>query len=42
MDAGVPMAVAQEKLGHRSPGALLAYLGVTKDDVRAASIKVEL
>ena len=42
LDAGVPMAVAQEKLGHRRPGALLAYLGVTRDDVRAASVQIEL
>ncbi len=42
LDAGVPMAVAQEKLGHRTPGALLAYLGVTRDDVRAASVQIEL
>ena len=42
LDACVPMAVVQEKLGHRTPGALLTYLGITKDDVRKASIKIEI
>ena len=42
LDACVPMAVVQEKLGHRTPGALLTYLGITKEDVRKASIKDEI
>ena len=42
LDGCVPMAVVQEKLGHRTPGALLTYLGITKEDVRNASIKVEV
>ncbi len=29
-------------LGHRTPGALLTYLGITKEDVRRVSIKVEV
>ena len=36
------MPVVQSKLGHRSPGVTLVYLGITKDDVREASIKIEL
>ena len=42
LDGGVPMPVVQSKLGHRSPGVTLVYLGITKDDVREASIKIEL
>lgn len=42
LDACVPMAVVQERLGHRTPGALLTYLGITKEDVRRVSIKVEV
>ena len=42
LDACVPMAVVQQKLGHRTPGALLTYLGITKDDVRKASIQIEV
>jgi len=42
LDGCVPMAVVQEKLGHRTPGSLLTYLGITKDDVRKASIQIEV
>ena len=42
MDGCVPLAVIQSKLGHSTPGALLTYLGITKDDVRKASIQVEV
>jgi hypothetical protein len=36
------MAVVQEKLGHRTPGSLLAYLGVAADDVKRASERIEV
>ncbi len=42
LEACVPMAVVQEKLGHRTPGALLTYLGITKEDVRKASFQIEV
>lgn len=42
LDAAVPMPVVQEKLGHRSPGSLLTYLGITEEDVRKASEQIEV
>ncbi len=36
------MAVIQSKLGHRTPGSLLTYMGITKDDVRKASEQIEV
>jgi len=42
LDAGVPMAVIQEKLGHQTPAVLLTYLGIRREDVRRASVKVEV
>ncbi len=42
MDGCVPLAVIQSKLGHSTPGTLLTYLGITKDDVRKASEQIEV
>ena len=42
LDEGIPMAVIQTKLGHRTPASLLAYLGITREDVRKASEQIEL
>ena len=42
LDANIPMAIVQSKLGHRSPGVTLTYLGITKDDVRKASHQIEV
>jgi integrase len=42
LDGGVQMAVIQTKLGHATPGSLLTYLGITRDDVRKASEKIEI
>ena len=42
LDGCIPMPVVQSKLGHRTPGSLLTYLGVTKDDVRKASEQIEV
>jgi integrase len=34
LDKGIPMAVIQTKLGHRTPASPLDYLGITREDVR--------
>ena len=42
LDGGVQMAVIQTKLGHATPGSLLTYLGITREDVQKASEKIEI
>ena len=42
LEGNVAMPVVQEKLGHRTPGSLLAYLGVTREDVQKASEQIEV
>jgi len=42
LDGGVQMAVIQTKLGHSTPGSLLTYLGITREDVQRASEKNEI
>lgn len=39
---GVPLATIMRKLGHQSPSTTLHYVGITDDDVRDATIQIDL